>query len=63
MVFMSMEAYIENGNSIVVPAVDNIFKNFGTIAIPSITITLRADFLFRHFLLLFYKFSGGNSEL
>ena len=38
-------------------------KNFGTSAIPSITITLKADLLFRNFLFLPYKFSGGKSEL
>ena len=51
------------GNRIVVPTVEEILKRFGTIAIPSITITLKDGFLFRNFLLLFYKFSGGNSYL
>ena len=45
-------------------AVEYIFKHFGTVAIPSTTITLKADFLSRNFLLLLiYKFSRENSEL
>ena len=35
---------------------------FGTIAIPSVTITLKADFLFR-FLSLYLKIIRGDSEV
>ena len=48
---------------LVVPAVEDICKSLGTITIPSINITFKADFLFRNVLLLFYKFPGGDSDL
>ena len=38
--------------------VEDRCKNFDTIDIPSISITLKTDFLSREFLLLLYKFSG-----
>ena len=63
MVGMSKEAEGENGDRILVPAVEEICKIFGTISIPSITLTPKAYFMFIKILLLFYKFSGGNSEL
>ena len=56
---MSKEAQGENGYRAVVPAVKKMCKNFGTIVIPSITITLKDAFLFIYLLLLPYKFSGG----
>ena len=63
MIGMSKEEYGENGDMIAVPSVEERCKSFGTIAIPSITIAPKYDFLFIIFLLLFYKSSGGNSEL
>ena len=63
MVGMSKEEYGENGDEIVVPAVEEICKSFGTIAIIYITISLKAYSLFRKILLLFYKYSGENYEL
>ena len=45
------------------PSVEEICKDFGTTSIPSITITITADLVFIHFLLLLYKFSQGNSEI
>ena len=45
---------------IVVPAVGERYTFFGSIAIPSITVTLNIVFLSILFLLLFYKFLGGN---
>ena len=62
MVGMSKETSGENGDIIVVPEVEERRKSFGVISIPTITITLKADFLFRNSLLLFYKFSWGDSE-
>ena len=53
----------KNVEMIVVPAVEYICKIFGTIVIPSIIITLRADFLLGNVLLLFYKFSGGKYKI
>ena len=38
-------------------------KGFDTISIPYITITLKVYFLFRNYLLFFYKFSGGGSDI
>ena len=60
---MSKEAWVENGDRIIVPAVEDRCKSFGAIAIPSINITLKADFLFLNVFLPFYKFSGGDSEI
>ena len=37
----------KNVDRVVVPAVEDICKNFGTIATPSVTITLKANFLIR----------------
>ena len=63
MLGMIKEAYKESGDRVVAPALEEICKNFGTIATPSIIITLKADFLFIDFLFLLYKFSEGNYEL
>ena len=63
MIGMSKEAYVESGSRVVAPAVEERCKYFGTIDIPSITIMLKADLMFRKILLLLYKFSGGKSEL
>ena len=52
-----------NGDRIVVPEVEDRCKIFGTIPIPSITTTLKYDFLFINVLLLLYKLSGGGSEI
>ena len=60
---MSREAYGESGDRVVAPEVKDRCKIFGTIAIPSIIITLKAGLLFRKFLLLLYNFSPGKSEL
>ena len=49
MLGMSKEAYGENGDMLVVPAVEERCKSFGTISIPSISIILKADYLFRKF--------------
>ena len=38
-----------NGDRILVPAVEERFKNLGTIVIPSIIITLKSDFKFKIF--------------
>ena len=48
---------------VVVPAVEDRYKNFGTIAIPFITITLKADLLFIWLPLLLYKLLGKKSDL
>ena len=60
---MIREVYGEIGYRVLVTAVMDRCKHFGTIVIPSITITLTAGLLFRFSLLLFYKFSLGKSEL
>ena len=57
---MSRVAYGESGDRVVAPAVKDICKHFGTIAIPPITTTLKAGLLFRIFLLLLYNFSLVN---
>ena len=49
----------ENDNSVFTPAVEERREQFVTVTIPSITITLKPEFLFRIFTLLLYKFSHG----
>ena len=63
MLGMSKEAWRESGKRFVAPGVEERYKNFGTIAIPFITITLKDNFMFRNFLLLLYKFSGRKYDL
>ena len=59
MVGIIKDSFGENGDRIVVPAVEEICKNFGTIAIPSITITLKANFIFgRYFIIRQGEFLG-----
>ena len=60
---MSREAYGESGNIVVPPEVKDRYKHFGTIAIPSITITLKSVLLFKKSHLLLYKISRRKSEL
>ena len=60
---MSKDAYEESGYRFMVTEVEERCKVFDTIAIPSITTTLKADFLFRNFFLLILKLPQGKYEL
>ena len=55
---MSRDTYGESGDSIVAPVMKKICKHVDTIAIPSITTTLKTGLLFWNFLLLLYNFHG-----
>ena len=59
---MSKEEQGESGSRVVLSAAEEIPRNFVTIVTPSITTTLKYDFMFGCFLLL-YKLSGGEYEL
>ena len=63
MVGASKEAKGESGNRIEAPAVKERCKHFGTVVIPPIAITLKADALFRKFVLLLYKILTRNNTL
>ena len=53
----------ENDDRFVALELRDKCKNLGTIAILFTTTTPKADFLFRKFLFLLYKFSGEKSDL
>ena len=59
---MIKDTYVESCDGVLAPAVEYRCKKIGTIYIPSITITLKSDFLFRKILLPLYKLSRVNSE-
>ena len=67
MLGMSKEEWGENSDRILLPAVEEICKKIITITIPSITITITINlkyyFLFIKFILLLYKFLGGDYAL
>ena len=63
MVGMSKEVLLESYDRVMVPSLEERYKQCGTIAISSVPITLKADFLCRIFFLLLFKLSQGNSDL